>query len=153
MAKTKNKYDCPVDLNEITGIFRNKSPAHSLNYKNGIYKNAIDFICPVGTHIKAAADGIVVEVACDSDAGGNNETFDKSANFIEIRHSNREYSEYEHLKKDSALVKVGDVVKQGQIIAKSGATGWLAELGPHLHFMVGTYQIQTLKIVWKKDFL
>ena len=75
-------------------------------------------------------------------------------NFIEVKHAHNEYSEYEHLKKDSVPVKIGDTVRQGQFIGLSGATGWLAHLGPHLHFMVGKYgktneEYETLKIVWE----
>jgi len=139
VSKTKNKYSCPVDLNGVTDIFYNKSPAHKDSYKDGIYNQAVDFICPEGISIKAALGGKVVEVVCNNGIGGDNERFDKFANYIEIEHPNGEYSEYEHLKKGSALVNVGDEVKAGQPIAESGATGWLAGLGPHLHFMVGIY--------------
>ena len=41
-------------------------------------------------------------------------------------------SDFPILKKDSALVKVGDQVKQGQAIALSGLTGQTPF--PHLHF-------------------
>lgn len=35
--------------------------------------------------------------------------------------------------------KIRDRVKKCQVIAKSGTTGWITHLGPHLHFMVGEY--------------
>jgi hypothetical protein len=42
-----------------------------------------------------------------------------------------------HLQKDGALVEVGQHVLQGQIIALSGATGWIQGDPPdHLHFQV-----------------
>lgn len=146
MAKAKNKYSYPVSPNRIVRISSNESPAHV-----GPLKHSVDFIIPEGTPVKAASDGIVIEVKDDSDLGGADKGFEQHGNYIEILHPNNEYSEYEHLKKNSALVKVGDKVRRGQVIARSGATGWLAHLGPHLHFMVGTYGkkgYRTLEIVW-----
>lgn len=155
MTTTKNKYTYPVDSRNIIKIFYKKSPAHSEKYKNGRYKFAVDFCCLEGTPIKDAADGKVIEIKSDSDIGGTDEKFDVYGNYIEIEHTNNEYSEYEHLKKDGSVVNVGDEVKEGQIIGYSGATGWIANLGPHLHFMVGKYgktveEYQTFKIIWRK---
>lgn len=151
--QTKNKYDYPIDLNKVTTIFYKRSPAHQDTYKNGMYKHAVDFICPIGTPIKAAADGVVVDVKFDSDKGGKDESFDELTNYIEIKHENGEYSWYEHLKKDGVLVKVGERVKRGQLIGYSGMTGWVASLQAHLHFHIGVYgktvdDYHTLKIVW-----
>ncbi len=145
----------PIDRKNITKILYKKSPAHSAKYKKGIYRYAVDFVCAEGTPVKAAADGKIIEVVCDNNVGGPEENFDRFANYIEIEHGNGEYSECEHLKMNSAVVKVGDSVISGQKIAESGATGWLADLGPHLHFMVGMYgktieDYQTINIVWKK---
>ena len=47
-------------------------------------------------------------------------------------------SEYGHLSKCN--VKVGDKIKQGQIIAKSGNTG--TSEGPHLHITIRENKIQ-----------
>jgi len=46
-----------------------------------------------------------------------------------------------HLEADIDLsgLKIGDKVKTGQIIGYSGKTGWIAHLGPHLHFDVHIY--------------
>lgn len=142
---TINKYKPPIDKSKITRIHKNKSLAHK------IYKNSVDFVCPVGTPIKAAADGIVIDVKDFSDKGGYSRHFEKYENFIEIRHENDEYSYYGHIKKNSSLVKIGDKVKAGQVIGYSGRVGWLANLvnEPHLHFMVGRYDYKTLKISFK----
>ena len=40
--------------------------------------------------------------------------------------------EYVHVKKDSAVVKVGDTVRRGQKVCESGEVGFSPE--PHLHF-------------------
>lgn len=147
--QTRNKYIYPIDKSSITEIAYDKSPAHV-----GSLINSVDFIVPEGTPIKAAADGVVIEVKIDSDIGGEAKEFEEYGNYIEIEHANGEYSEYEHLKKDGALIKVGDHVIQGQVIGYSGNTGWMAHLGPHLHFMVGVYGSDdadyfTLEIVWQ----
>jgi len=148
MAKTQNQYSYPVDLRECERITYDESPAHV-----GPLKESVDFICALGTPVYAAADGKVIYVKVDSDVGGVGQEFEEYGNGIEILHENDEYSWYEHLQKDGAVVEVNDEVKQGQLIGYSGATGWMAHLGPHLHFMVGKYgatedQYQTLEIVW-----
>jgi murein DD-endopeptidase MepM/ murein hydrolase activator NlpD len=53
-------------------------------------------------------------------------------NVVEVGHDNGLTSRYAHLSK--SLVKVGDVVMKGQLIAQVGATGRVT--GPHLHFEV-----------------
>jgi murein DD-endopeptidase MepM/ murein hydrolase activator NlpD len=70
----------------------------------------------------------------DSNTGGLEQKFENEGNYIEILHTNDEVSEYEHLRFDSAKVKVGDKVKAGQVIGEVGNTGW-SECS-HLHFMV-----------------
>lgn len=149
--RTKNKYKYPIDVSERIRISYNESPAHIVNLRH-----SVDFIVREGTPIKAAANGVVVDLKSDSDVGGEKREFEPLGNFIELKHDNREYSEYEHLRKDGVLVKIGDKVKQGQTIGYSGATGWIAHLGPHLHFMVGRYggsvdDYETLEIEWESN--
>lgn len=146
--KTKNKYIYPVKMNHKIRMSYDESPAHVDSLKN-----SVDFIVEEGTPVMATADGVVVDLKSNSDVGGENEQFEPWGNFIEIQHNHDEYSEYEHLRKNGVLVKIGDRVKRGQVIGHSGATGWLAHLGPHLHFMVGKYGVdnddyETLEIVW-----
>lgn len=129
----KNIYSYPIPKKFIKTISK-KSPAHI-----GKLKNSVDFIIPEGTPIKAAFYGIVVDIKQDSGMGGYTKKFDKYGNYIEIKHANNEYSIYEHIKKNSSLVKVGDKVKEGQIIGYSGKTGWISNLGPHLHFDIHKY--------------
>lgn len=65
-------------------------------------------------------------VICDSD--------DPCGNHIIIKHPNNEYSLIAHIEKDTFKVKIGDVVKQGQILAKVGNSG--NTQGPHIHFHI-----------------
>ncbi len=153
--RAKLSYHLPIDKDKIMRIELSKSRAHK------IYPDSIDFIVPVGTPIKAAADGIVIDAKDDSGKGGADRRFEKYENFIEIRHGGYstlghrhadEYSYYGHIKKGGALVKIGDKVKAGQIIGSSGKTGWLANLNePHLHFMVGQYDYKTMKIRFERS--
>ena len=149
--KTKNRYLYPVELIDKVKITYDQSPAHI-----GRLEYAVDFIIPEGTPIKASLDGIVVDIKQDSNIGGSDKSFDKFGNYIEIKHQNGEYSIYEHIRKDGALVVVGDKVRTGQIIGYSGNTGWMAHLGPHLHFDVHRYHkpsgpedYKTLEIRWQ----
>lgn len=53
-------------------------------------------------------------------------------NYIVIDHGNGEFSLYAHLKQNSLTVKTGQRVRQGQVIAKLGASG--SANFPHLHY-------------------
>lgn len=54
--------------------------------------------------------------------------------YIKINHGDGLESFYAHLLKNSMLVKVGDLVKKGDSIARMGTTG--ASAGVHLHFEI-----------------
>lgn len=95
---------------------------------------AIDFLVPEGTPVLCPRNGEIIAVKSDSDAGGADEKFADDANHIVIAHDGGESSVLIHLQKDSALVKVGDFVFRGHIIAKQGSTGWT--YAPHIHFAV-----------------
>ncbi|MFH8445444.1 M23 family metallopeptidase [Streptomyces sp. NPDC018026] len=88
-----------------------------------------DFAVPIGTNVVATHGGTVVK------AGGNGAGDGPAyGNAIVIKHGNGTYSQYAHLSKIN--VKIGQIVKTGQSIAKSGNTG--NSSGPHLHFEIRT---------------
>ncbi|WP_329431571.1 M23 family metallopeptidase [Streptomyces anthocyanicus] len=88
-----------------------------------------DFAVPIGTNVVAAHGGTVVK------AGGNGAGDGPAyGNAIVIKHGNGTYSQYAHLSRIN--VKIGQIVKTGQSIAKSGNTG--NSSGPHLHFEIRT---------------
>jgi murein DD-endopeptidase MepM/ murein hydrolase activator NlpD len=88
-----------------------------------------DFAVPIGTNVVATHGGTVVK------AGGNGAGDGPAyGNAIVIKHGNGTYSQYAHLSKVN--VKIGQIVKTGQSIAKSGNTG--NSSGPHLHFEIRT---------------
>lgn len=98
---------------------------------------ALDFKMKRGTNIVAARDGVVIRVKEDGSKGGWNKKYRSQGNNIVIQHPDNSRSGYWHLKKDGALVNVGDTVKQGQVIGLSGKTGYAAM--PHLHFIVWAF--------------
>lgn len=81
----------------------------------------IDFGAPIGSQVRAAADG-KVEIAGPVSGFGNH---------VRIQHKGFETS-YSHLSEIPASIKPGAEVAQGEIIALSGNTG--LSTGPHLHF-------------------
>ncbi|HBB92208.1 MAG TPA: peptidase M23 [Bacteroidales bacterium] len=87
--------------------------------------NGVDFTAPVGTKVRAAGDGTVVEVNPVKGFSGYGIT-------ITINHGYSYETFYAHLNK--VLVKAGEQVKRGQIIGESGNTG--LSIAPHLHFEV-----------------
>lgn len=105
----------PVKTGKITA---------GMYYPSGKYHGAVDFGVSVGTPVYAAADGIVVT----STWGGS----DSYGYYIKIEHYNGLYTLYAH--GSSLVAKVGQEVKQGQLIMYSGNTG--NSTGPHLHFEV-----------------
>jgi murein DD-endopeptidase MepM/ murein hydrolase activator NlpD len=92
------------------------------------FHSGTDFRAEVGTPIIASNDGVVV-LAKDRYYAGNS---------VIIDHGEGIYSCYYHL---SALhVKPADVIKQGDTIGLSGATGRVS--GPHLHYAMMVQGIQ-----------
>jgi murein DD-endopeptidase MepM/ murein hydrolase activator NlpD len=95
---------------------------------------ALDFKMHKGTKVCAARSGVVVSVREDSKKGGLKAKYLTEGNHVIIRHDDGTYGNYWHLKYNGALVNVGDMVVQGQVISLSGNTGYTAFA--HLHFEV-----------------
>ncbi|MDD6207721.1 MAG: peptidoglycan DD-metalloendopeptidase family protein [Clostridiales bacterium] len=113
-------YRWPLNVSgRITSTFgyRKQPTAGASTYHKGI-----DIATPVGTDVCAAAAGKVV-TASYSASGGN---------YVMIYHGDSTYTVYMHC--SSLCVSVGDMVSQGDVVAKSGNTG--VSTGPHLHFAI-----------------
>jgi murein DD-endopeptidase MepM/ murein hydrolase activator NlpD len=90
---------------------------------NGKQNDGINVAVPEGTPVKAAEDGVVAYSGNELKGYGN---------LILVRHSNGYVTAYAHA--SELMVKRGDTIKRGQVIAKSGQTG---EVGsPQLHFEI-----------------
>jgi murein DD-endopeptidase MepM/ murein hydrolase activator NlpD len=139
--KAQNTYLLPVPKDKITEIVSgesDKAPAHVIgsefNPPFGDERKSIDYYCPEGTPIFAAADGEVVWTRKDSSEGGRDKRFASKANGITIRHAHDEYTNYLHLRHEGVLAQEGQRVKKGEVIGHVGMTGWTP--APHLHFSV-----------------
>ena len=88
---------------------------------DGGHNDGIDLAVPQGTSVMAAENGVVAYAGNELKGYGN---------LILIRHANNWVSAYAH--NEEILVKRGDKVRRGQIIAKAGATGSVNQ--PQMHF-------------------
>ncbi|WP_452601445.1 peptidoglycan DD-metalloendopeptidase family protein [Pontimicrobium sp. MEBiC06410] len=104
--------------------FSRISSRYNLNRRIALYGNRVrahkgtDFAAKRGTPIMATANGTVIESA---KRGGN-------GNYVKIRHNATYTTQYLHMRKRKA--KVGDYVKQGDVIGWVGMTGNTS--GPHV---------------------
>jgi murein DD-endopeptidase MepM/ murein hydrolase activator NlpD len=95
---------------------------------------AVDFAMAEGTTVCAAREGVVIDLKESSKTGGPNRKYRSLSNYVSITHPDGTVAEYDHLKYDGVLVKIGDRVTAGQSIGLSGNTGYSTL--PHLHFGV-----------------
>lgn len=102
----------------------------------GRRNDGVNIAAPVGTPVRAAADGEVVYRGSDLDGYGN---------LLLIKHQDGFVTAYAH--NDVMLVQKGQPVRKGQVIAKVGQTGSASE--PQLHFEIR----QNLKAVDPTGFL
>lgn len=84
----------------------------------------VDFAAPEGTPVWAPADGRVIKRGRDN-AGGNQ---------IALRHGNGYETHYLHLSRFAKGLKIGDRVRQKEVIGYVGSTGLAT--GPHLDYRV-----------------
>jgi murein DD-endopeptidase MepM/ murein hydrolase activator NlpD len=89
--------------------------------EGGLHNDGINISAPLGTPVRAAENGSVVYAGNELRGFGN---------LLLIRHSDGWVSAYAHC--EALLVKRGDQVRRGQVIARVGQTG--AVSSPQLHF-------------------
>jgi murein DD-endopeptidase MepM/ murein hydrolase activator NlpD len=90
---------------------------------NGLQNDGINLAVPEGTPIKAAEDGVVAYAGNELKGYGN---------LVLVRHANGFVTAYANA--SEILVKRGENVKRGQVIARSGETGNVTS--PQLHFEI-----------------
>lgn len=88
---------------------------------DGTHNDGINVAVPMGTEVHAADAGVVAYAGNELKGYGN---------LILLRHDNGWVTAYAH--SEDLLVKRGDKVKRGQVIAKAGKTGQVDQ--PQVHF-------------------
>jgi hypothetical protein len=121
--------------------------ATSYSHK-GQARYAYDFALPMRTPVVAAASGVVAFTRSGNKQCGGYEARN-FANLVTIYHSDGSATTYGHL--STVAVHVGDVVRAGQVIGKSGNTGF-TNCQAHLHFarqVQGTAVAQSIPIYFQ----
>lgn len=116
-TKIPPTYIRPISGGRTTSSFgKRKAPTAGAS----TYHKGVDWAIPTGTKVVASSGGTVTKAGWASSGGY----------VVYIKHPDGRETRYKHLSK--VLVKVGQKVKQGETIARSGNTG--VSTGPHLHF-------------------
>jgi len=107
-----DKLRWPVNGRIITGFGQRN---------DGTHNDGINLSVPQGTAVHAAESGVVAYAGSELKGYGN---------LVLLRHDNGWVTAYAH--NDELLVKRGDKVQRGQVIAKAGRTGSVDQ--PQVHF-------------------
>ncbi len=110
----------PLEFSRISSGFT-ESRFHPILRRWRAHKG-VNYAAPIGTRVKATADGVVEFVGRQSGYG----------NLIVLRHHDNYTTHYGHLNGFAAGVREGSRVEQGDVIGYVGQTGWAT--GPHLHY-------------------
>jgi murein DD-endopeptidase MepM/ murein hydrolase activator NlpD len=112
----------PLQYSRISSGFSN-ARVHPVTRKVQPH-HGVDYAAPTGTPVMTIGDGTVTSIKYEG-AGGN---------VVRIKHNSIYSTAYLHLSKYASGLKVGQRVKQGDVIGYVGSTG--RSTGPHLDFRV-----------------
>ena len=110
----------PMEFSRVTSGFTT-ARLHPILHMMRAHKGT-DFAAPIGTPVRATADGVVTFVGQQNGYG----------NVIMLKHDGRYSTVYAHLSRFASETKQGARVQQGETIGYVGQTGWAT--GPHLHY-------------------
>lgn len=110
---------CPVDDGMFTSSFGLRRDPFT---GRQAFHRGVDFSLPVGSPVRATANGVVRMVGQEQGLGL----------IVTIDHGNGLSTVYGHLK--AVNVKAGQRVERGQVVAASGSSG--RSTGPHVHYEV-----------------
>ncbi|MEQ1849384.1 MAG: M23 family metallopeptidase [Candidatus Peribacteraceae bacterium] len=135
-SEMKNLENIPYETRSLAQL--TYSMGHLSSYESGDDNsgshNGVDIRVPVGTPIRSVANGVIQKVSVQNGGFGT---------YILVRYPNvldsaaddgtsTYFATYAHL--SAALVREGQIVTKGELIARSGKTGFAS--GPHLHFQI-----------------
>ena len=109
----------PVDIGWLSSRFGLRKDPFT---NQQTFHRGIDFSVRLGTPVRVTGDGVVVAVQKQRGLG----------RVVKVDHGDGVMTVYAHL--DKALVKKGDQVQRGKVIAKSGNSG--RSTAPHLHYEI-----------------
>ncbi len=124
-----NTYGLPIPVTAELLAITTDSPAHT-----GVFVEAIDFLVPVDTPVIAPLSGVVSVVSDGHTQHGPSAKYADKVNYICLAHDNNEHSEYLHLAADSIEVEPNMRIQTGQLLGRTGLSGWMT--APHLHWFV-----------------
>ncbi len=111
----------PLRFTRISSRFSNSRMHPVLKIRRP--HHGVDYAAPSGTPVFTVGDGTVIKKGYQKRGGGN---------YIKIKHNGTYSTTYMHLKGYAKGIKVGDHVRQGDLLGYVGATGLAT--GPHLDF-------------------
>ncbi|MBN2460417.1 MAG: M23 family metallopeptidase [Candidatus Cloacimonetes bacterium] len=120
----------PLNYKRITSYFGYRT--HPIT-KKSLMHNGVDYAAAYGTPVEASADGTVIHRGWKGGHPTVNGKTGGYGNTIMIRHANGYKTLYGHLSRYGNF-KVGDRVKQHDIIGYVGSTG--LSTGNHLHYTI-----------------
>ena len=112
----------PLRYSRITSLFSQHRFHPVLKAYRPHY--GVDYGAPVGTPVEVTANGEVLFAGWDRGGG----------NVVKVRHAGGYVTAYLHLSRFAAGIRPGARVRQGEVIAYTGATGLAS--GPHLDYRV-----------------
>ncbi|MDD4627816.1 MAG: M23 family metallopeptidase [Candidatus Peribacteraceae bacterium] len=130
----------------MSGVSWTFSSSHAYIHSVGLRSG---FATPVGSIVLAARDGIVRELSMSSNHFSRDLDLapDKVAdyvafvtNWISLEHDDGLQTVYAHLMSESQRVERGQRVHAGQILARTGLSGWMGDID-NLHFHVQEWQL------------
>ena len=132
---TDYSYRLPFSTGKTFAVLQGFHGAFS---HRGSNEYAVDFDCPVATHVLAARPGVVVAANAAAQGSGTAPEFldYNHTNFVLVLHDDGTLGEYMHLAPSGVEVRPGQHVARGAELALSGNTGFSST--PHLHFQVMT---------------
>ena len=124
----------PLDFAYISSHF-NPNRMHPILHKIKAH-NGVDYAAKRNTPVMASGDGVISFVGYKSGYGRT----------VEIKHGGNIKTLYAHLERFNAKTKVGNKVKQGEIIAYVGDSGQATGTHLHFEFWQGTKRTDPVKV-------